>query len=328
MTLLTIKGLRTRFDLHGRVIVPVDGVSFDVAAGETVALVGESGSGKSVLALSIMRLLASPPATIVAGQVLFEGVDLLTLSERDMRRVRGARIGFIFQEPMTSLNPVLSIGRQVTEAMEEHLGLSPRAAESRGAELLRMVEIPDAERRLKAFPHQFSGGMRQRVMIAMALSCEPRLLIADEPTTALDVTTQAQILDLIRGLSSRSGVAVLLITHDLGVVARYASRVNVMYGGRIVEQASAGDLYAWPLHPYTRGLLGSVPRVDRPLTRLTPIRGAPPDPANLPAGCAFAPRCDAAVARCAVEAPALEALAPARAAACWRAAEFVAELRA
>jgi oligopeptide/dipeptide ABC transporter ATP-binding protein len=299
----------------------VDGVSWDVAEGETVALVGESGCGKSVSALSVMRLVAGPAGRIVGGQVLFKGRDLLTLSEEKMRRVRGREIAMVFQEPMTSLNPVLTIGRQLTEGLEIHLGMTRAQARQRAVEVLATVGIPDAARRLSQYPHQFSGGMRQRIMIAAALACNPALLLADEPTTALDVTIQAQILELMRDLSRRFGVAMLIITHNLGVVARYADRVNVMYAGRIVERGSARDLYRRPRHPYTLGLLRSVPRLDEPRrARLEPIEGQPPDLTRLGAGCAFAPRCTFRVERCRVERP---VLAPTdgegHVSACWEA---------
>ena len=261
-TLLEVVDLHTQFATRNGVVRAVDGVSWDVAEGETVALVGESGCGKSVSALSIMRLVAQPAGRIVGGKILFKGRDLLTLSEEDMRRVRGREIAMIFQEPMTSLNPVLTIGRQVTEGLETHLGLDTPAARKRAVELLAMVGIPDPARRLPQYPHQFSGGMRQRMMIAMALACEPALVLADEPTTALDVTIQAQILELMKDLSRRLGVAMLMITHNLGVVARYADRVNVMYAGRIIERGTARELYGNPRHPYTLGLLRSVPRLD------------------------------------------------------------------
>ena len=274
--------------------------------GETVALVGESGCGKSVSALSVMRLVAAPAGRIVGGEIWFGGRDLLRLSEEEMRRVRGREIAMVFQEPMTSLNPVLSVGRQLTEGVEIHLGADRARARARAEELLHMVGIPDPARRLRQYPHQFSGGMRQRMMIAMALACEPSLVLADEPTTALDVTIQAQILELMKSLSRRLGVAMLIITHNLGVVARYADRVNVMYAGRIMEQGSAKELYAHPRHPYTLGLLRSVPRLDAPRrARLDPIDGQPPDLARLPAGCAFAPRCAFRVERCLVERPVL-----------------------
>jgi len=299
----------------------VDDVSWDVGESETVALVGESGCGKSVSALSIMRLVAGPSGQIVGGEIMFKGRDLLRLSEEEMRQVRGREIGMVFQEPMTSLNPVLTIGRQLTEGLEIHLGLSPAAAQRRAAELLGMVGIPDPERRLPQYPHQFSGGMRQRMMIAMALACNPSLILADEPTTALDVTIQAQILELMKDLSRRFGVALLIITHNLGVVARYADRVNVMYAGRIIERGTARELYANPRHPYTLGLLRSVPRLDEPRrARLDPIEGQPPDLTRLPAGCAFTPRCAFSVDRCRVEVPPLRPVNGAgHVSACWEA---------
>jgi len=317
--LLEIRDLRTQFLTRGGVVRAVDGVSWDVREGETVALVGESGCGKSVTALSIMRLVAAPAGRIVGGQILFKGRDLLTLGEEAMRRIRGREIAMIFQEPMTSLNPVLSIGRQLTEGLEIHLGMTPAAARGRALELLAEVGIPDPERRLGQYPHQFSGGMRQRLMIAMALACRPALILADEPTTALDVTIQAQILELLKGLSRRFGVALVIITHNLGVVARYADRVNVMYAGRIVERGPARDLYARPRPPYPLGLLRSVPRLDEPRrARLSPIDGQPPDLAHLPPGCAFAPRCGFRVERCEREAPGLRPVGgDGRLAACW-----------
>jgi oligopeptide/dipeptide ABC transporter ATP-binding protein len=319
--LLRVEGLTTEFSTRGGIVRAVDNVSWDVGEGETVALVGESGCGKSVSALSVMRLVAAPAGRIVAGRVWFRGRDLLALAEEDMRRVRGREITMIFQEPMTSLNPVLTIGRQLTEGLEIHLGHSPAAARARAGDLLALVGIPDPGRRLDQYPHQFSGGMRQRMMIAMALACEPALILADEPTTALDVTIQAQILELLRGLARRLGVAMLVITHNLGIVARYADRVNVMYAGRIVEQAPAAALYAEPRHPYTRGLLRSVPRLDAPRReRLEPIEGQPPDLARLPAGCAFAPRCPLRVDRCLTERPALRPAGEAgHFSACWEA---------
>ena len=320
--LLDVRGLRTEFATARGRLVACDGVSYDVRPGETVALVGESGCGKSVSALSILRLVASPPGRITAGEIVFQGRNLLTLSEEEMRKVRGREIGMVFQEPMTSLNPVLTIGRQLTEGLEIHLGLTSTQSRARAEELLKLVGIPDGPRRLGQYPHQFSGGMRQRVMIAMALACEPKLVLADEPTTALDVTIQAQILELLRDLSRRLGVATLIITHNLGVVARYADRVNVMYAGRVVERADAADLYAHPRHPYTLGLLRSVPRLDEPRrAQLDPIEGQPPDLVRLPPGCRFRPRCRFAVARCAVDEPPLVA-APAgtghaHVTACW-----------
>ena len=320
-TLLEVKNLKTHFVTRSGVVRAVDDVSWDVGECESVALVGESGCGKSVSALSIMRLVAGPAGRIVGGQILFKGRDLLKLSEEEMRHVRGREIGMVFQEPMTSLNPVLSIGRQLTEGLEIHLGLAPGEARRRSAELLGMVGIPDPERRLPQYPHQFSGGMRQRMMIAMALSCNPSLILADEPTTALDVTIQAQILELMKDLSRRFGVALLIITHNLGVVARYADRVNVMYAGKIIERGTARELYANPRHPYTLGLLRSVPRLDEPRrARLDPIEGQPPDLTRLPSGCAFAPRCAFSVERCRVETPPLRALnGGGHVSACWEA---------
>ena len=320
-TLLEVRNLTTEFSTSSGVVRAVDGVSWDVREGETVALVGESGCGKSVSALSVMRLVAEPAGRIVGGQALFKGRDLLALSEDEMRRVRGREIAMIFQEPMTSLNPVLTIGRQLTEGLEIHLGMTPAEARARAAELLGMVGISDPERRLAQYPHQFSGGMRQRMMIAMALACNPSLILADEPTTALDVTIQAQILELMKDLSRRLGVAMLIITHNLGVVARYADRVNVMYASRIVERGSARELYAEPRHPYTLGLLRSVPRLDEPRrARLQPIEGQPPDLTRLGSGCAFAPRCAFRVERCAVDRPELVAVGgEGHVTACWEA---------
>jgi oligopeptide/dipeptide ABC transporter ATP-binding protein len=326
--LLDVHALSTEFTTRGGVVRAVDGVSWDILEGETVALVGESGCGKSVTALSIMRLVPAPGGRIVGGQVRFKGRDLLTLPEEEMRRVRGRELAMVFQEPMTSLNPVLSVGRQLTEGLEIHLGMAPAAARRRAEELLAMVGIPDPPRRLPQFPHQFSGGMRQRMMIAMALACEPALVLADEPTTALDVTIQAQILELMKDLSRRLGVAMLVITHNLGVVARYADRVNVMYAGRIIERGTARELYANPRHPYTLGLLRSVPRLDEPRrARLRLIEGQPPDLTRLPAGCAFTPRCAFAVERCRRERPSLRpAGADGHVTACWEAERLVAEV--
>lgn len=291
-TLLEVKDLTTYFYTSDGIVKAVDGISYDIQEGETVSLVGESGCGKSVSALSIMRLIPNPPGRTVAGEVLFEGQDVLKMDESEVRHIRGNRIGMVFQEPMTSLNPVLTIGRQLTETLELHLKMDKKQSAERAAELLDMVGIPDAARRLKDYPHQFSGGMRQRVMIAMALSCDPRLVIADEPTTALDVTIQAQILEVLQGLSKKLGTAILMITHNLGVVARYSNRVNVMYAGRIIEKGLASDIYANPKHPYTEGLLNSVPRLDQgKKEKLQPIEGMPPDLISLPAGCPFVPRC-------------------------------------
>jgi len=320
-TLLEIQNLRTEFATRAGVVRAVDDVSWDVHEGETVALVGESGCGKSVTALSIMRLVSGPTGRIVGGRVLWRGRDLLALSEDEMRGVRGREIGMIFQEPMTSLNPTLTIGRQLTEGPEIHLGMTPAAARAQAVELLALVDIADPERRLGQYPYQFSGGMRQRIMIAMALACNPSLVLADEPTTALDVTIQAQVLELLRDLSRRLGVTLVIITHNLGVVARYADRVNVMYAGRIVERATARALYADPRHPYTVGLLRSVPRLDEPRReKLDPIEGRPPDLARLPPGCAFAPRCTFRVERCTAERPPLARVGDAHGSACWEAA--------
>src|ERR1700722_1140018 len=318
--LLEVRNLRTEFRTGAGVVRAVDGISYTVDAGETVAIVGESGSGKSVGALSILRLIRGPPGRIVGGEVIFNGRDLMTLSDEQMREVRGGEIGMVFQEPMTSLNPVLTIGRQITEMVEQHRGNDRAAAQKRAVELLGLVGIADAARRLKQYPHQLSGGMRQRVMIAIALACEPKLIIADEPTTALDVTIQAQILELMKALTRRLGVALVIITHNLGVVARYANRVNVMYAGRIVESGTAADIYHRPRHPYTMALLRSVPRLDRPRqASLDPVEGQPPDLTRLDAGCAFRPRCRFAVDSCAGARPPLQpAGGPGHLAACFQ----------
>jgi oligopeptide/dipeptide ABC transporter ATP-binding protein len=324
--LLEVKNLETQFQTSTGVVRAVDGVSYDIEEGETVALVGESGCGKSVSALSIMRLVAEPAGRIVGGEILFKGRDLLKLSEEQMRDVRGRDIAMVFQEPMTSLNPVLTIGRQLTEGLEIHLGMAPDAAKTRAVELLGLVGIPDPQRRLAQYPHQFSGGMRQRMMVAMALACNPPLILADEPTTALDVTIQAQILELLQDLSRRLGVAMLIITHNLGVVARYADRVNVMYAGRIIECGTAAEIYADPRHPYTLGLLRSVPRLDEPMrAKLDPIEGQPPDLTRLPSGCAFAPRCAFRVERCAEVPPLAACGAAGHMSACWMAESLAKE---
>ncbi|HEX9442764.1 MAG TPA: ABC transporter ATP-binding protein [Candidatus Binatia bacterium] len=316
--LLEVRGLKTYLDTSMGVVKAVDGVSFDIKEGETVALVGESGCGKTMTALSIMRLIPRPQAAIEGGAVRFQGRDLLKLDDEEMRRIRGAEIAMIFQEPMTSLNPVLTIERQLTETLEAHGEISRAAARARALELLELVGIPDPVRRLGEYPHQSSGGMRQRVMIAIALACRPRLILADEPTTALDVTIQAQLLELMRGLSRQFGVALLIITHNLGVVARYADRVNVMYAGKIIESGPAAEIYRDPRHPYTIGLLHSVPRLDQPRkSRLDPIEGHPPDLWDLPPGCSFRPRCKLAVERCAREVPPLERIQDGHQAACW-----------
>ena len=309
MTLLEIRDLSARFDTHRGTVRAIDGVSLHVAAGETLALVGESGSGKSVTALATLGLLPHPPGVVDGGEVLFEGRDLRKLGERERRTLRGRRIGMIFQDPMTSLNPLLTIERQLTEVLQVHEGISRRAARPRAAAGLAEVGIPAPESCLDAWPHELSGGMRQRVMIAMALLCRPALLIADEPTTALDVTIQAQILDLLRGLREEHGMALLLITHDLGVVAGHADRVAVMYAGRIVEQGDARPLFHSPAHPYTRGLLASVPTLaGDPDAPLPSIDGQPPNAAELPPGCAFAPRCSLASRQCRAARPSLAPL--------------------
>ncbi|HVL34820.1 MAG TPA: ABC transporter ATP-binding protein [Burkholderiales bacterium] len=321
--LLSVENLHVHFVTTRGVVRAVEGLSYDVHPGEMVALVGESGCGKSVSSLAVMRLLARPAGRVVAGAVRFEGRDLLTLSEDQMREIRGRDISMVFQEPMTSLNPVLNIGLQITEPLFMHRKIGAEAARARALELLRMVGIPDPERRLEQYPHQFSGGMRQRVMIAIALACDPKLIIADEPTTALDVTIQAQILELMKDLSRRLGIAMVVITHNLGVVARYADRVNVMYAARIAEQARAEALFARPLHPYTVGLLRSVPRLDRPRgARLETIEGVPPNLLEPPPGCRFAPRCAARIAECTQAPPPLLEPEPARRSACLRAGEI------
>ena len=317
--LLEIKNLKTQFFTSGGTVQAVDEVSFDIDEGETVAVVGESGCGKSVTALSILRLIPWPPGKIVGGSIQFMGENLLEVSDDEIRKIRGRQISMVFQEPMTSLNPVLTIGLQLTETLQHHLGLSADKAQDRAIELLTMVGISEPERRLRQFPHHLSGGMRQRVMIAMALSCEPKLIIADEPTTALDVTIQAQILELMKNLTRQLGVALIVITHNLGVVARYADRVNVMYAGKMIEMGNAQQIYHDPHHPYTLGLLASVPRMDQPRgNRLVPIDGQPPDLTRLDQGCAFRPRCRFAIDRCAEEIPLLENVGDAHVAACWR----------
>ena len=319
--LLRVENLKTHFHTRDGVVRAVDGVSFDVMPGETLAVVGESGCGKSVTAMSILRLLPMPPARIAEGRIEFNGRNLLDLTEPAMRKVRGNAISMIFQEPMTSLNPVLTVGRQIAEALVLHRGMTEKAALVRAAEMLRKVRIPEAERRLAQYPHELSGGMRQRVMIAMALACGPRLLIADEPTTALDVTIQAQILELMHELRDETGASVILITHDLGVVAEIAHRVVVMYAGRKVEEAPIEELFAAPRHPYTRGLLGSMPHlgdsVNETGKRLVEIPGMVPSLKDPAPGCLFAPRCPNAGERCTTEVPTLELHTERHWAACW-----------
>ena len=323
--ILEIDNLQTHFFTADGVVRAVDGVSYAVRSGETLGVVGESGCGKSVTALSILRLIATPPGRIVNGAIRFEGRNLLALSETEMEGIRGNDISMIFQEPMTSLNPLFTVGRQIGEAIALHQGLSRRAAMSKAVEMLQRVNMPEPEHRAHAYPHQLSGGMRQRVMIAMALSCNPKVLIADEPTTALDVTIQAQILDLMRELQDTFGTAIILITHDMGVVAENADRVVVMYAGRKVEEASADDLFERPGHPYTKGLLGSIPNLDAAArdstrrVRLNEIKGMVPSLSALPAGCTFAPRCTFATDACRAAYPPLVQHRPGHWVACWHA---------
>jgi len=327
-TLLEIDKLKTQFFTTAGVVKAVDGVSYTVDEGETVAVVGESGCGKSVTAMSILRLIPWPPGKITDGEIRFAGKDLLALSEEEMRNVRGKDISMIFQEPMTSLNPVLSIGMQLTETMLAHTDVSEEDAHKRAVELLGMVGISEPERRLVQYPHHLSGGMRQRVMIAMALSCEPKLIIADEPTTALDVTIQAQILELMKNLTRDLGVALIVITHNLGVVARYADRVNVMYAGKIIESGTAADIYYRPHHPYTLALLKSVPRMDQQRqAKLDPVEGQPPDLTMLDEGCAFRPRCRFATAECAEGLPSLETVEGGHATACFNKDQVAATMK-
>jgi len=316
--LLEVKNLQTQFYTDTGVVKAVEDVSFDLNAGETLGLVGESGCGKSVTALSILRLIPNPPGRITAGEIMFDGRDLLKLSDEEIRGVRGNHIAMVFQEPMTSLNPVLTIGRQISEPMEVHKGLKLKEALEKSKELLTKVQIAAAGRRVQDYPHQFSGGMRQRAMIAMGLGCNPKLIIADEPTTALDVTVQAQLLELMKGLTRDFGTALIIITHNLGVVARYANRVNVMYAGRIVEKGTADDIYDDPRHPYTIGLMKSVPQLDQDVKiKLVPIQGQPPDLAHVPNGCAFHPRCNFAMDICREKVPVLESVGEKHEKACW-----------
>jgi peptide/nickel transport system ATP-binding protein len=316
--ILEVKDLRTYFYTRDGVVRSVDGVSFSVSEGETLAIVGESGCGKSVTSLSILRLIASPPGKIVSGSIQFHGQDLLGFTDEQMRDIRGDKISMIFQEPMTSLNPVLTIGRQIGEVLELHRHCTKEEAHTRILELLKMVNIPEPESRIDEYPHQLSGGMRQRIMIAMALACDPEILIADEPTTALDVTIQAQILNLMRELRDRTRAAIILITHDLGVVAEMAQRVVVMYAGRKVEEASVFDLFDKPMHPYTLGLLNSMPRLDDSASkRLVEIPGMVPSMRTEIVGCAFAPRCASATERCTQEAPTLKDHGNQHWVACW-----------
>ena len=317
--LLQIENLATHFYTENGIVKAVDGISYHLDKGETLGLVGESGCGKSVSALSIMGLVSTPPGKIVHGKIKFDGNDLLKLSDSEMRRIRGNDIGMIFQEPMTSLNPVLTIGRQITESIELHLNLSRKSSRNRAVELLDLVGIPDPIQRLNDYPHHLSGGMRQRVMIAIAISCNPRLLIADEPTTALDVTIQAQILELMQSLCKEFGMALIIITHNLGIVARYATRVMVMYAGKIIETGKSQQIYSDQRHPYTQGLLKSVPRLDSPEgSQLHPIDGLPPDLIDLPAGCSFSPRCGIVMDKCKIQTPELMQVKDQHYSACWR----------
>ena len=316
--LLDVQHLQTHFFTRGGVVKSVEDVTFYINEGETLGLVGESGCGKSVTSLSIMRLVESPPGKIVGGKVFFQGEDIVQMEEDELYKLRGGKIAMIFQDPMTSLNPLFTVGFQIAEAVKTHLKLDDKAAMDRAAQMLDLVRIPEARRRLNHYPHEFSGGMRQRVMIAIALSCNPKLLIADEPTTALDVTIQAQVLDLMKGLAQEFNTATLLITHDLGVVAGTCDRVAVMYAGRIVETTTTGTLFKTPAHPYTQALLNAVPRADTPRgAKLAAIGGQPPNLVNLPKGCPFAPRCRKAQARCREELPLLETVGPNQQVACF-----------
>jgi len=316
--LLEVRNIKTYFQTQDGIVKAVDGVSYDVNRGETIALVGESGCGKTVSALSILRLVAEPAGKILAGEIIFDGVDLLKLSDEDMHKMRGARISIIFQEPQTYINPVLTIGRQISEGLEFHKNMSPREGMQEAARLLKLVGIPHPERRIYDYPHQFSGGMRQRAMIAIAIACQPQLIIADEPTTVVDVTIQAQLLELIRNITKEFNTSLILITHNLGIVARYAKRVFVMYAGNIIEYGSAMDVYHFPCHPYTAGLLASVPRLDEPRkVRLQSIEGQPPDLIAPPRGCAFQDRCAYSIPQCLNEKPPLQEIGPNHYTACW-----------
>ncbi|MGO9017916.1 MAG: ABC transporter ATP-binding protein [Syntrophobacteraceae bacterium] len=317
--LLEIKNLSTHFFTDDGLIKAVDNISYDICDGETVGIVGESGCGKSVSALSLLRLIPNPPGKIVSGEMFFEGRDLVKLTENEMSEVRGNKIAMIFQEPMNTLNPVRTIGWQISEPMEIHLGMSRKEGLKKCVQLLADVKIPEPSVRLNSYPHLLSGGMRQRAVIAMGLACNPRLIIADEPTTALDVTTQAQLLELMKNLTRDFGTALIIITHNLGIVARYADRINVMYAGRLIEKGTAKDIFKNPRHPYTEGLLASVPRLDLDTKKkLVPIEGQPPDFLHIPRGCSFHPRCVYAFDRCRVETPELIPILERHEAACWR----------
>lgn len=316
--LLNVQGLETQFRTREGIVHAVNGVSFHLKEGETLGIVGESGCGKSVTVMSMMRLIPSPPGKVVAGQAWYQGKDLLKMSDEEIRHVRGSQISIVFQDPMTSFNPVLTIGQQVSEPLEIHMGLTKKQAMDRAVEMLSLVNIPKAKERLNDYPHQFSGGMRQRVMIAMALICTPQVLIADEPTTALDVTIQAQIVELVKRLRDQLGMAIIWITHDLGIIAGLADRVGVMYAGFIIEEANVKDLYTHPTHPYTLGLLNSLPRLDETEhRRLESIDGLPPILMQKPTACPFAPRCKYAFDRCQTENPLLKPVGPDHNVACW-----------
>jgi len=317
--LLEVKNLSTYFEVDGAEFRAVEGVSFSLEPGRTLGIVGESGCGKSVTALSIMGLIPRPPGRIAGGEILFQGIDLLTLKPAEMRERRGNQISMIFQEPMTSLNPAFTVGDQIVEGILRHRKVTKQQAKAHAIEMLRRVRIPSPERRFDEYPHKLSGGMRQRVMIAMALACDPQLLIADEPTTALDVTIQAQILDLMRRLRDETGAAIIVITHDLGVIAEIAHEVIVMYAGKVVERAEVGTLFSDPQHPYTIGLLGSIPKLTTEQARLTTIEGVVPNPLAMPVGCRFHPRCPFAVDQCRAAEPPLREVRPGQYAACWRA---------
>lgn len=316
--LLAVRNLKTYFYTQDGVVPAVDGVDFSVNRGKTLGIVGESGCGKSVTSLSVMGLIPNPPGKVVEGEIMFEGKDLTKAHEANMRHIRGNEISMIFQEPMTSLNPVFTIGDQIMEAIILHQKLAKKDARERSIDMLKLVGIPAPEKRIDEYPHQMSGGMRQRVMIAMALSCNPKLLIADEPTTALDVTIQAQILDIMRKLQRDIGMAIMLITHDLGVIAEVVERVVVMYAGKVVEEAPVGELFAKPLHPYTLGLLGSIPMIDKKSDRLKVIPGVVPNPMNMPAGCRFNPRCEYVMDICREKQPELKAIGPDHQVRCWK----------
>ncbi len=316
-TILSVKDLKTYFQTEDGVVKAVDGISFELKKGETIGIVGESGSGKSVTNLSIMRLIPEPPGKIVNGNIIFNGVDIRKLSIEEVRKIRGKRIAMIFQDPMTSLNPFLKISTQLMEVTQLHLGHSKKQAYQHAIKMLKTVGIPDAENRIDGYPHEFSGGMRQRVMIAMAIACEPKLLIADEPTTALDVTIQAQILTLLKKFKSELGMSIIIITHDLGVVAQFADRIAVMYAGKIVETATVADVFQKPQHPYTKALVASIPKLGFQGDRLPTIKGAPPRFIGDFKGCSFYPRCDFRIEKCANETPILKEIFPSQSAACF-----------